>query len=129
MKTFLGSLLITVLLAAATIVAILAVLNTTAGRASTEAAHATAEARLMAGATPLSDAAVVGIQGMDDIKDVAKAGFDSNVAIAQSADVSQAMMAWAMVVSNWAWPAFMVALVFVIWAVSNASKKKEGKND
>jgi len=124
MKSLLGALLIPVLLAALVLGAVLIGLNTAEGKASTEAVYATAEAELQARLTPLSDESVIAVRGMDDIKDVAIAGFDSNVKIAQSADVSQTLMAQALVCNSWAWPAGLAALGFVVWTLNNARKKK-----
>lgn len=90
-----------------------------------ERARATAQAEYLARATPLSDQAIIAVNGMQSVVEVAKEGFRSNVQIAVSADASQTAMAQSIVCAAWAFPAGILGMAALAFALKWGGSKKD----
>jgi len=102
-------------------------LNASSARGEVLDTQATARAELLAVSTPVSDVAIVAVQGMDTLAEVASEGFNSNVKIAASGDFAQAVTSQAWCLSMWAFPASLLAFGFLLWVLKGKGGNHEGK--
>jgi hypothetical protein len=91
-----------------------------------EFAKATAQAQLLsARSTPLSDAAIVGMHGMDEMTKQQNRAIDGMVKIAVSGDAAQASIAWSGTLTGLIAPLTLLGAGVLILAIRLNKKKEE----